>query len=360
MSEFLTTNQKIVHREIDDEMKSSYLDYAMSVLVSRALPDVRDGLKPVQRRVLYTMFRLGLLHNKAFRKSATIVGNTMARFHPHGDSAIYDALVRMAQDFSLRYPLVDGQGNWGSIDGDKAAAFRYTEARLESVAEQLLADIEKDTVNFIPNFDGSIKEPVVMPSKFPNLLVNGSSGIAVGMATNIPPHNMAEAIDAAISQIDNPSITVEELLRIIPGPDFPTGAIIRGRAGIVSAYNTGRGIIRVRARNIIEKKGEKESIIITEIPYQINKSLLLEEIADLVRSKTIPDIADIRDESDRNGMRVVIDLKRNSNSDVVLNQLFSHSRLESTVPIALIALVDGVPSTISLKQMLQGFIDHRK
>ena len=353
-------NQRIVKREIDEEMRSSYLDYAMSVLVSRALPDVRDGLKPVHRRVLYAMSKLGLLHNKPFRKSATIVGNTMARYHPHGDSAIYDALVRMAQSFSLRYPLVDGQGNWGSIDGDRAAAFRYTEARLKLLSEELLADIDKDTVNFTPNFDNSVKEPSVLPSKFPNLLVNGSSGIAVGMATNIPPHNMTETIKATIMQIDNPEVSVEELLQVMPGPDFPTGATIMGTAGIRSGYTTGRGLLKVRAKTVIEEKNDRQSIIISEIPYQLNKSLLIEEIAALATNHVIPDISDIRDESDRNGMRVVIELKKNANPEVVLNQLYSRSRMESTVPVALIALVDGAPRTLTLKQLLQGFISHRK
>ncbi len=352
--------QRVLNREIDDEMKSSYLDYAMSVLVSRALPDVRDGLKPVQRRILYTMFRLGLLHSKPFRKSATIIGNTMARYHPHGDSAIYDALVRMAQDFSLRYPLVDGQGNWGSVDGDKAAAFRYTEARLKEVADELLADIDKETVDFVPNYDNSAKEPVVLPSKFPNLLVNGSSGIAVGMATNIPPHNLSEAVDAVILQIDEPDVTLSKLMGVMPGPDFPTGAVIRGRAGIMSAYTTGRGLLRVRAKTSFEKKKERDVIIVNEIPYQLNKSLLLEEIAELVKNKVIDDIYDIRDESDRNGMRVVIELKKGSNPEVVLNQLFSRSRLESTVPVALVTLVDSSPVTVSLKQLIHGFIFHRK
>lgn len=349
-----------MQREIEDEMRSSYLDYAMSVLVSRALPDVRDGLKPVQRRILYTMFRLGLLHNKPFRKSATIIGNTMARFHPHGDSSIYDALVRMAQSFSLRYPMVDGQGNWGSVDGDNAAAFRYTEARLTSLAEELLADIDKDTVDFVPNFDGASREPVVLPCKFPNLLVNGSSGIAVGMATNMPPHNMAEVIDAVIMQIGNPDVSVEELMSVLPGPDFPTGASIRGTAGIRSAYLTGRGLLRVRARAVVESKAGRERIVVSEIPYQVNKSLLIEEVAELVKARVIQDISDIRDESDRNGMRIVFELKKGCNSDVVLNQLFSHSRLESTIAVALVCLVDGKPCTVSLKQLLAGFIGHRK
>ena len=353
-------NQRIVKREIDEEMRSSYMDYAMSVLVSRALPDVRDGLKPVHRRVLYAMSKLGLLHNKPFRKSATIVGNTMARYHPHGDSAIYDALVRMAQDFSLRYPLVDGQGNWGSIDGDRAAAFRYTEARLKLLSEELLADIDKDTVDFTQNFDNSVKEPSVLPSKFPNLLVNGSSGIAVGMATNIPPHNMSEAVKAVIMQINNPEVSVEELLKVIPGPDFPTGATIMGTAGIRSAYNTGRGLLKVRAKTGLEEKKDRQSIIISEIPYQLNKSLLIEEIAALATNRVIPDISDIRDESDRKGMRVVIELKKNSNPEVVLNQLYSRSRMESTVPVALVTLVDGAPRTINLRQLLNGFIKHRK
>ncbi len=352
--------EHIVQREIQDEMKQSYLDYAMSVLVSRALPDVRDGLKPVQRRILYTMHRLGLTHGRAFRKSATIVGNTMARYHPHGDAAIYDALVRLAQDFSLRYPLVDGQGNWGSIDGDKAAAFRYTEARMQAITEELLADIDKATVEFIPNFDSSTKEPIVLPGKIPNLLVNGASGIAVGMATNIPPHNLNEVADAIIAQIDNPEVEVDELMQYLPGPDFPTGGIIRGRGGILAAYKNGRGIVKVRSKTAIEEKNDRTSIIVSEIPYMINKSLLLEEIADLVRNKVIPDIADIRDESDREGMRIVIMLKKNANSTIVLNQLFSHSRLETSIPIALIALVNGRPRTLSIREVIQGYIDHRR
>ena len=360
MTESQPQDQRILLREIEDEMKVSYLDYAMSVLVSRALPDIRDGLKPVQRRILYTMFRLGLLHSKPFRKSATIVGNTMARYHPHWDAAIYAALVRMAQGFSLRYPLVDGQGNWGSIDGDKAAAFRYTEARLKEISEELLADIDRETVDFVPNFDGSLKEPVVLPSKFPNLLVDGSSGIAVGMATNIPPHNLAEATNAVVMQIDNPGVSVEELLKVMPGPDFPTGAIIRGKAGIMSAYSTGRGLLRVRAKTSIEAKKDRTFIIVSEIPYQVNKSMLLEEIAELARSKVIKDVSDIKDESDREGMRIVIELKKSSNSDVVLNQLFSHSRLELTIPVALIGLVDRKPRTLSLNQLIHGFIEHRK
>jgi len=360
MADKTTQNQRILQREIEDEMKVSYLDYAMSVLVSRALPDIRDGLKPVQRRVLYTMYRLGLLHNKAFRKSATIIGNAMAKYHPHGDSSIYDSLVRMAQDFSLRYPLVDGQGNWGSVDGDRAAAFRYTEARLKALSEELLVDIDKKTVDFTPNFDNSLQEPVVLPSKFPNLLVNGSSGIAVGMATNIPPHNLAETTDAVIMKIDKPDASVEEIMKVMPGPDFPTGAIIRGKAGIIGAYNTGRGLLRVRARTSIETKKERERIIVSEIPYQVNKSLLVEEIAELVRHKVIHDISDIRDESDREGMRIVIELKKSSNSAVVLNQLFSHSRLESTISVSLICLVDGTPMTVSIDKLLDGFIGHRK
>lgn len=353
-------NQRVLHREIEDEMKVSYLDYAMSVLVSRALPDIRDGLKPVQRRVLYTMYRLGLLHSKAFRKSATIIGNAMARYHPHGDAAIYDALVRMAQDFSLRYPLVDGQGNWGSIDGDRAAAFRYTEARLRALSEELLLDIDKKTVDFVPNFDNSVTEPVVLPSKFPNLLVNGSSGIAVGMATNIPPHNLSEATDAVIMKIDRPDAPINELMNVMPGPDFPTGGVIRGRSGIMAAYSTGRGLLKVRGRTFVEVKKDHECIIVSEIPYQVNKSLLLEEIAELVKNRTVRDISDIRDESDREGMRIVIELKKNSNSAVVLNQLFSHSRLELTIPVALICLVDGMPMTVSLDRLLLGFIGHRK
>lgn len=352
--------QKIIQKEIEEEMKQSYVDYAMSVIVGRALPDVRDGLKPVHRRVLYSMWRAGLLHNKPFRKSAFIVGRTMSDLHPHGDAAIYDTLVRMAQDFSLRYPLINGHGNWGSIDGDSAAAMRYTECKLNKLAEEILQDLDKETVDFIPNFDNSLKEPTVLPSKIPNLLINGSSGIAVGMATNIPPHNLIEVVDGVIKLIENPDITIEEINKIIKGPDFPTGGFICGREGIRQAYKTGRGKVIVRAKANVEERKNKQAIIISEIPYQINKSGLLEQIAKLVQEKKIKGISNIRDESDREGMRVVIELKRDANSEIVLNQLYKHSRLQETFGIIMVALVNNEPKVLNLKQMVQLFIEHRQ
>ncbi len=352
--------ESILNREIEEEMKSSYLDYAMSVLVARALPDVRDGLKPVQRRILYAMLELGVQHNKPYRKSARIVGDTMGKYHPHGDMAVYDALVRMAQPFSLRCPLVDGQGNFGSLDGDSAAAQRYTEARLSAMAELLLEDLDEDTVDFVKNFDGSLDEPVVLPSKFPNLLVNGSSGIAVGMATNIPPHNLKEVSDAIVAVIKNPSLSFEELVQLVPGPDFPTGAIIHGVGGIIEAYRNGRGIIKVKARTSFEKKKERTSIVVSEIPYQVNKSMLVEELANLVRDKVVTGIDDIRDESDRDGIRVVIDLKRDANPEVVLNQLMVHSRLDSSFPIALVSLEGRVPRQTGLRSLIDSYIMHRR
>jgi len=348
--------EKINQRVIEQEMKQSYLDYSMSVIVGRALPDVRDGLKPVHRRVLYTMHELGLLHNKPFKKSANIVGNCMAKYHPHGDTAIYDSLVRMAQNFSLRYPLVQGQGNFGSIDGDRAAAMRYTEARLSKLSEEILLDIEKETVKFIPNFDNSTKEPSVLPSKVPNLLINGSSGIAVGMATNIPPHNLSEVCSAAIKTIDNPDITIDELMQFIPGPDFPTAGLIMGDQGIKDAYSTGRGKILLRAKAEIQNN----IIIITEIPYQVNKSELVSEIASLARNRKITDITDLRDESDRTGIRIVIELKKAANPELVLRQLYSQSRLQVTFGIIMLALVDNRPVILSLKDIIKNFIDHRK
>ncbi len=351
----------VLNREIEEEMKASYLDYAMSVLVSRALPDIRDGLKPVQRRILFSMLELGLQHNKPFRKCARIVGDTLGKYHPHGDSAVFEALVRMAQDFSLRYPLVEGQGNFGSIDGDSAAAMRYVEARMSAMAELLLEDIDKETVGFAKNFDGSLEEPVVLPAKFPNLLVNGSSGIAVGMATNIPPHNLREISAAIVEVIKNPSLDFEGLLRLVPGPDFPTGATILGTAGIREAYLTGRGSIKVRAKASFEqRKDHRTSIVVSEIPYQVNKSVLVEELAALVRDKVVSGIDDIRDESDRDGVRVVIDLKKDANPDVVLNQLLVHSRLDSTFPIALVSLVNRVPKQVTLRGMIDSFIGHRR
>lgn len=347
-------------REIEDEMRQSYLDYAMSVIVGRALPDVRDGLKPVHRRVLYTMFETGLLHNKAFKKSANVVGNCMARYHPHGDSAIYDTLVRMAQPFSLRYPLVNGQGNFGSVDGDSAAAMRYTEARMQKIAEELLQDINKETVNMVENFDGSLKEPSVLPGKLPNLLLNGSSGIAVGMATNIPPHNLNEVCKAVVQVIDNPETDTMHLNQIIKGPDFPTGATILGKNGIINAYEKGRARIKIRSKTNIEEKGGKKSIIVTEIPYQVNKSMLVEEIANCVKDKKIVGINDLRDESDKEGTRIVIQLKREANPDVLLNQLFSYTRLQVTYGINMVCLVDGQPKTMALKGILESFIKHRQ
>ncbi len=351
---------RIVPRIIQDEMKQSYLDYSMSVIVGRALPDVRDGLKPVHRRVLYTMWENGLLHNKPFKKSANVVGNCMAKFHPHGDAAIYDTLVRLAQDFSMRYPLIDGQGNFGSLDGDPAAAMRYTECRLTTLAEEMLEDIDKRTVKFVPNFDNSASEPAILPSKLPNLLINGSSGIAVGMATNIPPHNLIEVIDAIVKQIDNPDIRIEEIMSIIHGPDFPTGALICGGAGIRQAYLTGRGKIIVRAKTSIEETKSKTTIVVNEIPFMVNKSELLEEIADLVRDKKISGISDLRDESDRHGIRVIIELKKDSDSNVVLNQLYSHSRMQTTFGIIMLALVNNEPKVLSIKQLIQYHVEHRK
>jgi len=350
----------IIQRVIEDEMKQSYLDYSMSVIVGRALPDVRDGLKPVHRRVLYTMLQSGLLHNKSFRKSANVVGNTMAHLHPHGDTAIYDTLVRLAQNFSMRYPLVDGQGNFGSIDGDNAAAMRYTEARLTKLAEEILQDIDKRTVKFVPNFDNTTEEPSVLPSKVPNLLVNGSSGIAVGMATNMPPHNMSEVIDATIHQIDNPEITVDELMQHIKGPDFPTAGIICGRSGIISAYKTGRGKVTVRAKASTEDVKDKKRILITEMPYMVNKAETISQIADLVRDKKIIGISDIRDESDRDGIRVVIELRKDANPEVILNQLYKHSRLQVTFGIMQVALVNNIPKVLRLNQIIGHYIDHRK
>jgi len=345
---------------IENEMKKSYIDYAMSVITARALPDVRDGLKPVQRRILYIMHRLGLIYNKPYRKSAHVIGNVMAKAHPHGDLAIYDALGRMAQDFSLRYPLVDGQGNWGSIDGDKLAASRYTECRLAKLSSEMLKHIDEDTVKFVPNYDGSTKEPVVLPSLFPNLLVNGSTGIAVGMATNIPPHNLKESINAVIAMIDNPEISVQELMKYLPGPDFPTGGIIAGTSGIKDAYETGRGRIIVLAKAGVEESKGKKSIIISEIPYMINKSLLIEEIADLIRNKRVEGIADLRDESDRKGMRIVVEIKQGYSPDVILNQLQKYSQLRNTFGVMMIALVDGQPKTLNLRELIQFYIKHRR
>jgi DNA gyrase subunit A len=356
-----TRNEKLVTRYIEEEMKDSYINYAMSVIVGRALPDVRDGLKPVHRRILYAMKELGVEHNKPYKKSARIVGDCMGKYHPHGDAAIYDTIVRMAQDFSLRYTLVDGQGNFGSVDGDMAASMRYTEARLEHITDWMLLDIDKDTVDFVPNFDGSLEEPSVLPSCLPNLLVNGSSGIAVGMATNIPPHNLREIADAVAFIIDDPECDVKELLKKVKGPDFPTGGVIRGTDGIKSAYTTGRGIIRVYAKAYIEEqKNGKEAIIIKEIPYMVNKSNLIESIADLVTEKKIDGITDLRDESDKDGMRIVVELRRGVNANVILNQLFKHTQMQETFGVIMLALVGGRPKVLTLKEMLEEFIKHRE
>ncbi|NTV52432.1 MAG: DNA gyrase subunit A [Candidatus Firestonebacteria bacterium] len=352
---------KITSILVEEEMKHSYIDYSMSVIVGRALPDVRDGLKPVHRRILYGMHSMGLHHNRPYRKSAKIVGEVMGNYHPHGDAAIYETMVRMAQDFSYRYPIVDGQGNFGSVDGDPAAAMRYTEARLASISEELLADIEKDTVPFVPNYDDSLTEPSLLPVKFPNLLVNGSSGIAVGMATNIPPHNLSEIIDGTLALIENPEIKIEELMKYVKGPDFPTAAYILGREGIRDAYKTGRGSIKMQAKAKVEQmKNGKERLVITELPYQVNKAVLIENIADLVRNKKIEGISDLRDESDRDGMRIVIELGRNENSQVILNNLFKYTSLRTSFGVNMLALVDGKPLTLNLKQILEYFVSHRR
>jgi len=346
--------------DIEEEMKSSYLDYAMSVIVSRALPDARDGLKPVQRRVLYAMDGLGLRHNSPYKKSARIVGEVMGKYHPHGDAPIYEAMVRMAQDFSLRYPLVDGQGNFGSVDNDPPAAMRYTEARLSKIAEEMLVDIEKDTVDFVPNFDDSLQEPSVLPAKLPNLLVGGSSGIAVGMTTNIPPHNLDEICDAIVYLIDNPQATVEELMELVKGPDFPTGATIWGKGGIDNAYTTGHGkiILRAKATELTTKAGKRQ-IVITELPYQVNKAALVERIAELVKVKKVSGIAEVRDESDREGMRIVIELKKEAQPRQILNNLHKYTAMQSAFFINMVALVDGQPKVINLKEALTSYIDFR-
>jgi len=347
---------------VEEEMKNSYLDYSMSVIVGRALPDVRDGLKPVHRRILYGMYDMGLHHNKPYRKSAKIVGEVMGNYHPHGDAAIYESLVRMAQDFNMRYMLVDGQGNFGSVDGDPAAAMRYTEARLSAISAEMLADIDKDTVQFIPNYDDSLTEPLLLPVRIPNLLVNGATGIAVGMATNIPPHNLNEVVDAIIACIKNPDITIEQLVKhYIKGPDFPTGAFILGRDGIMSAYKTGRGSIKLQAKVKVEQiKNGKERLVITQLPFQVNKAQLIENIANLVRNKKIEGITDLRDESDRDGIRVVIDIGRNDNSQIVLNNLFKYTQLRTSFGVNIVALVNGRPQHLNLKQILEYFIEHRR
>lgn len=349
----------IVETTLEEEMKESYIDYAMSVIVGRALPGVRDGLKPVHRRILYAMYQMGLTSDKPTRKSARVVGDVLGKYHPHGDTAVYDSLVRMVQEFSLRYPLVTGQGNFGSVDGDSAAAMRYTEVTMAPIAEELLKDIDKDTVEFVPNFDGSLEEPFVLPAKLPNLLLNGSSGIAVGMATNIPPHNLSEIADALIAIVDHPEITIDRLMRVVKGPDFPTGGLIYGRSGIEKAYKTGKGKIKIRAKTEIIKEEGINRIVITEIPYQVNKSKLIQDIADLVRAKRIEGITDLRDESDREGMRIMVEVHRDYAPEIVLNQLFKHTQLQVTFGIIMLALVDNEPQVLTLKQMLQHYIDHR-
>ena len=354
-------DQKLIQHEINKEMKDSYIDYAMSVIVGRALPDVRDGLKPVHRRILYGMSGLGVTPDKPHKKSARIVGEVMGKYHPHGDSSIYDAMVRLAQPFNIRYTLVDGHGNFGSVDGDGAAAMRYTEARMTPLALQMLRDIDKDTVDFTPNFDGEEKEPVVLPSRFPNLLVNGSNGIAVGMATSIPPHNLCEVIDAAVKVIDEPESTVEDLIKIIKGPDFPTGAMIMGKASMREAYRTGQGKVVVRAVAEIEEASHgKQQIIVTEIPYQVNKARLIEKIADLVRDKRIEGITGIRDESNRKGMRIVIELKRDVNANIILNRLYKHTQMQDSISMIMLALVDGRPKILNLYEIISEYLKHQK
>ncbi len=356
-----TKNEKIVPIFIENEMKDSYINYAMSVIVGRALPNIRDGLKPVHRRILYAMKELHLEHNKAYKKCARITGSVLGQFHPHGDMAVYDSLVRMVQTFSLRYPLIDGQGNFGSVDGDPPAAMRYTEARMSHISDWLLADIEKDTVRFVPNFDGSLQEPAILPAMLPNLLVNGSSGIAVGMTTNIPPHNLGEIVDAICHLIDNPQCGVKDLMKKVKGPDFPTGAIICGKDGIQDAYTKGRGKILVNAKaNTEQQKNGRESIVVTEIPYQVNKNNLIQSIARLINEKRIEGISDLRDESDKDGMRIVIELKRGQNAEIVLNQLYKHTQMQETFGVIMLALVENRPRLLNLKEMMSFYIDHRK
>jgi DNA gyrase subunit A len=347
--------------DIEAEMKKSYLDYAMSVIIARALPDVRDGLKPVQRRILVAMNDLGLASNRGYRKCAKICGDTSGNYHPHGEAVIYPALVRLAQDFNMRYPLIDGQGNFGSVDGDPPAAMRYTEARLAKISEDILADLEKETVDFVPNFDQTREEPFVLPSRIPNLLVNGASGIAVGMATNIPPHNLREIVEAAILLLDKPETSLNEIMKIVPGPDFPTGAYIAGREGILAAYKTGRGSFMMRAKAAIEEVGkDRENIVVTEIPYQVNKSKLIERIAELVQTKKIEGIADVRDESSREGMRVVIEIKRGEESQLILNNLFKHTQMQESFGMILLAIVAGQPRELGLIPLIKLFLEHRR
>ena len=347
---------------IEDEMRQSFMAYSMSVIISRALPDVRDGLKPVHRRVLYAMYDLGNSWDKPYKKSARVAGDVIGKYHPHGEMAVYDTIVRMAQDFSMRYPLIDGQGNFGSIDGDPPAAMRYTEIRMARLGEELLADIEKETVDFIPNYDDQLKEPAVLPARIPNLLINGAAGIAVGMATNIPPHNLGEVIDGLVALVENPNITIKELMKYIPGPDFPTGGFIHGKEPIVQAYNEGKGIIQTRGKAFTEtvKRTGKEQIIISEIPFMVNKARLIEQIAGLVQEKKVEGIADLRDESDREGMRIVIELKRDAVAEIILNQLYKHTPLQESFGINMLAIVEGRPKILNLKEALKAFLDHRK
>ena len=357
----LIEDSKLIQHEIHDEMKNSYIDYSMSVIVGRALPDVRDGLKPVHRRILYGMHELGVTPDKPHKKSARIVGEVMGKYHPHGDSSIYDAMVRMAQDFSMRYMLVDGHGNFGSVDGDGAAAMRYTEARMSPFSLQTIRDIDKDTVDFMPNFDGEEKEPVVLPARFPNLLVNGSNGIAVGMATSIPPHNLGEVIDACAYMIDHDDADIEDLIKIVKGPDFPTGAMIMGKNSAKEAYRTGQGKVLVRAQTEIEETSKgRQQIVVTEIPYQVNKARLVEKIAELVKDKRLDGISDIRDESNRQGMRIVIELKRDANPQITLNRLFKHTQLQESFSMIMIALVNGQPKLLNLYDMLNEYLKHQK
>ena len=357
----LLEDQKMLQHEIHDEMKQSYIDYAMSVIVSRALPDVRDGLKPVHRRILYGMSELGVTPDKPHKKSARIVGEVMGKYHPHGDSSIYDAMVRLAQPWNIRHALVDGHGNFGSVDGDGAAAMRYTEARMTPLALQMLRDIEKETVDFIPNFDGEEKEPVVLPSRFPNLLVNGSNGIAVGMATSIPPHNLAETIDAAIKIIDEPDCTIDDLTNIVKGPDFPTGAVIMGKNAAKEAYRTGQGKVIVRAVSEIEETSRgRQQIIVTEIPYQVNKARLIEKMAEMVKEKRLEGISEIRDESNRKGMRIVIELKKDANAHIILNRLYKHTQMQETISMIMLAIVNGKPRILNLREILDEYLKHQK
>ncbi|MGH7255908.1 MAG: DNA topoisomerase (ATP-hydrolyzing), partial [Nitrospirales bacterium] len=358
----MPVDERVTQIAIEDEMRSSYLDYAMSVIVGRALPDVRDGLKPVHRRILYGMNEMGLVHNRPYRKSAKIVGEIMGNYHPHGDAAIYDTLVRMAQQFNMRSILVDGQGNYGSVDGDPPAAMRYTEARLTKLAEEMLADIDKETVDFVPNYDESRTEPVVLPAKVPNLLVNGAGGIAVGYATNIPTHNLAEVVDGLLLLLENPEATIKQLMKLIPGPDFPTAGFIYGTKGIKDAYETGRGLLTLRAKVGIEtdERTDRTRLIVTEIPFQVNKAKVIERVAELIQERKIEGISDLRDESDREGIRVVVELKRGEIPLVILNQLYKHTQLQTTFGVNMLALVENRPEVLTLKQILQAFIEHRR